>query len=33
MTGLTTTPAAFDFQFGALDNTDNEVTKAYHNML
>ena len=25
--------AAFDFDFGALDNTENEVSKAYHSML
>lgn len=25
--------AAFDFQFGALDDSDNEVIQAYHNML
>ena len=25
--------AAFDYQFGALDDADNELTKAYNNIL
>ena len=25
--------AAFDYDFGALDNKDNTVSNAYHNML
>ena len=25
--------AAFDYHFGALDNTENELAKAYNNMM